>query len=145
MAYPYNNSLPIGYPYFAQPMAQPTQPTQQTQPIQQPIQQIRDGGFIAVRSEMEAMNYPVAPGMSVTFKNETAPYIYTKTMGFSQLDRPVFERYRLVKEEEQPKEEQATPITEYAEKDEIEAIRADIEDLKAKIEKLNGKKAKKDE
>lgn len=139
MAYPYNNSLPIGYPYFAQPMAQPT--TQQTQPVQQ----IRDGGFIAVRSEAEAMNYPVAPGMSVTFKNETAPYIYTKTMGFSQLDRPVFERYRLVKEEEQPKEEQPTPITEYAEKGEIEAMRADIEDLKAKIEKLNGKKAKKDE
>lgn len=28
-----------------------------------------------------------------------APYVYTKTMGFSQLDRPIFEKYKLIKEE----------------------------------------------
>ena len=37
----------------------------------------------------------------MTFKDETAPYIYSKTMGYSQLDRPVFEKYKLVKEETQ--------------------------------------------
>lgn len=70
----------------------------QTPSNQQPLQ-IQNGGFISVRSEQDARNYPVAPGNSVTFKDETAPYVYTKTMGFSQLDRPIFEKYKLIKEE----------------------------------------------
>jgi hypothetical protein len=55
--------------------------------------------FVSVRSEAEARNYPVGYGNSVTFKDETAPYVYSKTMGFSQLDKPVFEKYRLIKED----------------------------------------------
>ena len=70
----------------------------QTPSSQQPLQ-IQNGGFISVRSEQDARNYPVAPGNSVTFKDETAPYVYTKTMGFYQLDRPIFEKYKLIKEE----------------------------------------------
>ena len=66
---------------------------------QNPQPQIQNSGFVMVRSEMEARNFPVALGNSVTFKDETAPYIYSKTMGFSQLDRPIFEKYKLVKEE----------------------------------------------
>lgn len=70
------------------------------QQIQQQVQpQIQNGGFVSVRSIEEAYNYPVAPGNSVTFKDENSPYVYTKTRGFSQLDQPVFEKYRLVKEE----------------------------------------------
>ena len=65
----------------------------------QQIQPQQTSGFVSVRSEAEARNYPVAYGNSVTFKDETAPYIYSKTMGFSQLDRPIFEKYKLVKEE----------------------------------------------
>lgn len=74
-------------------------------PYQMPIQaptsqmQIQNGGIVFVNSEQEARNYPVAPGNSVTFKDETLPYVYTKTMGFSQLDQPVFEKYKLIKEE----------------------------------------------
>ena len=68
------------------------------QPVQNP-QQTQNNGFVSVRSEAEARNYPVAYGNSVTFKDETAPYVYTKTMGFSQLDRPIFDKYKLVKEE----------------------------------------------
>lgn len=76
------------------------QQQQMQSPSQMQIQQsVSNGGFVTVRSEMEARNYPVAFGNSVTFKDETAPYIYTKTMGFSQLDRPIFDKYRLVKEE----------------------------------------------
>ena len=55
--------------------------------------------FVLVRNEMEARNYPVAYGNSVTFKDETAPYVYSKTMGFSQLDKPMLEKYRLIEEE----------------------------------------------
>ena len=76
--------------------------TQQTQQILPTIPnqnqyQIQNGGFISVSSEEDARKYPVAPGNSVTFKNENAPYVYTKTMGFSQLDRPLFEKFRLQK------------------------------------------------
>lgn len=50
--------------------------------------------FVLVGSEIEARNYPVAYGRTVTFKNENAPYIYIKTMGFSQLEPPKFEKYK---------------------------------------------------
>ena len=55
--------------------------------------------FVSVQNEQEARAYPVAPGKSATFQDESLPGIfYTKTMG-SQFDRPVFEKYRMVKEE----------------------------------------------
>ena len=95
----YNNGFPVNYPQFY------PQNFQQVPP-QQNVQQIQNGGFIPVPSEDVARNYPVAPGNSVTFKNENAPYVYTKTMGFSQLDRPIFEKYKLVREEDAvPQEE----------------------------------------
>lgn len=83
------------YPNYFQPQQMPQMPMQQPQPQQ--VQQA--SGFVSVRSEAEARNYPVAYGNSVTFKDETSPYIYTKTMGFSQLDRPIFDKYKLVKED----------------------------------------------
>ena len=97
---------------------------------QQPVQnqQIQNGGFVAVRTEEEARNYPVAQGMSVTFKNETTPYIYTKTMGFSQLDRPMFEKYKLIKEEEEIEEESPA----FDVQAEITALWSEIDRLKAK-------------
>jgi len=61
--------------------------------------QPQTNGLISVRSVQEAMNYPVAPGNSVTFKDEGQPYVYVKTMGFNQMEQPTFKRYRLVEEE----------------------------------------------
>ena len=114
---------------------------------QQSQQQIQNGGFVSVHNENEARNYPIAPGNSVTFKDENAPYVYTKTQGFSQLDRPVFEKYRLVKEEEfQPqqvaqnaptsaeKTEQANNI-DYALKSDLKALWDEIEALKKQMPK----------
>lgn len=92
--------------------------------------QIQNGGLVSVRNVVEARNYPVAPGNSVTFKDENAPYVYTKTMGFSQLDRPIFEVFRLVKEEMAP-ETEAKPV-DY--RHEIDELRAEIEKLKKMIE-----------
>lgn len=90
---------------------------------QQP-QQIQNGGLVSVRNISEARNYPVAAGNSVTFKDENSPYIYTKTMGFSQLDRPIFEVFRLVKEDLASEVEVKTDY------------RQEIDELKAEIEKL---------
>ena len=102
----------MNYPYFY-----PNQNVQQFAP--------QDNGFVMVRSEMEARNYPVGFGKSVTFKDETAPYVYSKTMGFSQLDKPIFEKYRLVKEESEEK-----PVDNY--RNEIDRLWDEINALKEK-------------
>lgn len=138
MAYPY---YPATYnPGFNNPFVQ-----QQMQPQNQ---QIQNGGLISVRSEEEARNYPVAPGNSVTFKNESAPFVYTKTMGFSQLDRPVFERFRLVKEEAETATQTETKpkdidLSAYALKTDLAVILNEIDAIKAEINKKPAKKEKK--
>lgn len=85
------------YQYYPQ---QYQQNNQQMAGTQMSLPQQQFGGFVSVRNEMEARNYPVAPGNSVMFRDETAPYIYSKSMGYSQLDTPRFDKYRLVKEED---------------------------------------------
>lgn len=86
------------YPYFSQNVPNMGQ-LPQLQPYQ--AQNSTRSDFVVVRSEDEARNFPVAFGNTVTFKNESEPYMYTKTMGMSQLDRPVFEKYKLIKEQAQ--------------------------------------------
>lgn len=141
----------IGYPYQQQiqpncnyqQQAYPQAQNQQTQP------QIQNGGFIQVHNEDEARNYPIAPGNSVTFKDENAPYVYTKTMGFSQLDRPIFEKYRLVKEDDMPTQNppvsaeiaQQTNNIDYALKTDLTALQTEIDALKQRIEELTFKKS----
>lgn len=99
-------------------------------PYQFQQQQTQQTGFVSIRSEQEARNYPIAPGSSVIFKNENEPYIYTKTMGFSQLDMPVFDKYRLVKEETQ---EQAPDIL------------SELAEIRSRLEALERPKTRKKE
>ena len=101
------------------------------QNYQQNYQQ--NGGFVSVRNEMEARSYPVGFGNSVNFKDETAPYIYVKTMGLSQFDTPVFEKYRLVKEPITP--DNATEIMQMNNLP-YEELKAEIDGLKAEIKAL---------
>lgn len=98
-------------------------------------QQIQNGGFVSVRSAQEAFNYPVALGNSVTFKDETAPFIYVKTRGFSQLEEPVFEQFQLVKVDNSQKvaEPAEATSTEYALKSDISALKEEIDLLKKKV------------
>ena len=145
MAYSYypNNYNPYINAY--QPYQQNMQQMQpQAQTVQQP--QIQNGGFISVRSAQEAFNYPVALGNSVTFKDETAPFIYVKTRGFSQLEEPVFEQFQLVKVENQQKSSETVPMTNeteqkfdinnYALKSDLEALQSEINFLKKKVSDL---------
>ena len=118
MAYPYYpNNYTYGYP----------QVQQQIQP------QIQNGGFVRVANEDEAHNYPVAPGYSVTFIDDSASYCYTKTAGFSQFDKPVFKKYRLIAEDGTPQEN--TEMPEYALKTELDKLKAEFKKLKSKVEK----------
>lgn len=151
----YGNYFPVTYqpnyynqpnPYYQQMqqqqavMQQQQAQAQQQQQMQQPA--IQQSGFVPVRSEQEARSYPVAPGNSVTFKDENAPYCYVKTMGFNQLDQPTFERYRLVKEET-PVTAQNSPTTEdsaesskhtpYALKSDLAAIWGELDSLRGKL------------
>jgi hypothetical protein len=85
----YNNYFPPAYqpnyygnpnPYYQQmqqqammqQQAQQQAQQQQSQQMQQPT--IQQSGFVLVQSEQEARAYPVAPGNSITFKDETAPF-----------------------------------------------------------------------
>ena len=103
--------------------------------------QIQNGGFVCVSSEEEARKYPVAYGNSVTFKNENAPYVYTKTMGFSQLDRPLFEKYKLVKEEdtEEDKEDgdSSKPQKQYLLQEDLDPVVKDLKKLQTKIREMD--------
>ena len=101
---------------------------------------VQRGGFIRVQNEGEARAYPVAPGNSVTFINENAPYCYTKTVDFSQLDRPKFERYRLVKEED-PEAVPADPGHAVASSGDLEELRARVDELTARVDRLTDRKA----
>lgn len=123
MAYPYQP-----YPAFPNYPLYP-QPTQQSQTIQ--------NGFVSARTIEEAYNWPIAPGNSITFKIENAPYICTKTKGFSQLEQPIFEKYRLVKEEEEIKQEESGPdFSGYALKSDLDSVMKDITRLQKEIDTL---------
>ena len=139
----------MGFPYIP-----PYQQYQQMMPnYQQP--QSANGNIIPVPSEAVARNYYLAPGTSGTFINENEPYCYTKTMGLSQFDRPVFKRYRLVEETDEPQDAQSTSTTSATTqnstvipdsvKADIDALRALYDDLKLDVEILkediNGKSA----
>ena len=157
----YMTANPYYYPQNYQPIVQPQmiQPQQvQTTPqnVNQVPSQIQNGGFIPVRSESEARSYPVAPGTSVTFKHETAPYCYTKTLGLSQFEAPKFEKYRLVKEEEETdsSETKEDLSTIFATKEEIgkvvgvvkgiddviSALKSDVEAMKGDMYGMAGRK-----
>ena len=147
----YNNYFPATYqpayynqpnPYYQQ-MAQQQAMMQQTQQQsqQQQPQQIQQSGFVLVQSEQEARAYPVAPGNSITFKDESQPYCYVKTMGFNQLDRPVFEKYRLVKEDalSEPTQSPVTQSREKEDKDMRYALKSDLDELRAVIADMQEK------
>lgn len=113
---------------------------QNQQANQQPITpQVQRGGFVRVPSEYVARTWPVAVGDSVTFIDDNAPYCYVKTRSTSELDKPVFVRYRLVREDDPPAQPVAAPapepdLTAYATKADIDAIRNDMTLLKAQID-----------
>lgn len=88
--------------------------------------QPQQNNLVSVRNETEARNYPVAYGATVYFKDESAPFIYIKSMGFSQMEMPRFERYRREEEPVEIKEE--TSIDER-----IQALCADIDELKKAV------------
>ena len=121
----YNPYFSYQYPY-----------QQAVQPNYQQTNQIQSGGLVSVRSMEEAFNYPVAPGNSITFKDETQPFVYTKTKGFSPLEQPVFEKYRLVKVDDSQNVAQnppKTPETGFDAQKQVKLLWDEVNALKSKI------------
>lgn len=140
MAYPNYNyqQYTQGYPQQYQQNNQQMLPTQMSG-----AQQPQFGGFVSVRNEMEARNYPVAPGNSVMFRDETGPYIYSKSMGYSQLDTPRFDKYRLVKEEDTSvnvSEPHTDNLPTYALKSEFDALNELVNTLAEDVDLLKSKR-----
>lgn len=123
------------YPYYpTQPNAFPTQMSVgATQPTQS-IPQIQDGGFVTIPNADMVYNYPVAMGKCVTFKVEGKPIIIEKSMGFSQLDSPKIERYRLVKEENEVFETSEDSISE------LDKVKSDIKEIWGKLDEIENSK-----
>ena len=127
------NYNPYQY-YPTQTNAYPTQmnvgPTQPTQNIPQ----IQDGGFVTIPNADMVYNYPVAMGKCVTFKVEGKPIIIEKSMGFSQLDSPKIERYRLVKEDSENIDPDEHGMSE------LDKVKSDIKDIWGKLDEIENSK-----
>ena len=108
---------------------------------QYPQIQQQQVGFVRVQNENEARLYPVPAGQSITFIDENLPYCYVKSVDMSQLDRPKFERYKLVKEETVNSMPEAEKAPEYALKCDVDALTAKIEELRTEIDGLTIRKS----
>jgi hypothetical protein len=124
------------YPYPMYPTQNNAYPTNMNVgSTQQNVGTMQNGGFISIPNENMVATYPVAPGNCVTFKVEGQPIVLEKSMGFSQLESPKIERYRLVKEDYVEETSQNEPKT-----NELEEIKSDIERLWDEIDALKPKK-----
>ena len=139
MAYP-NPYFPTNYnPYpvqYPQVMGQNMQ-MQQTQP--------QSSSFIHVQSETQAREWAVDPNTSIKFIDDTKPYCYTKSMGASLLETPVFKRFKLAEEDisdnttnQSTTTTQQIDLSEYLTKAEFEEYRSVIEDMQKIVKELNG-------
>lgn len=99
----FNTPYPYQIPYYQQPMYQPYQPpVMAPQPTTQSAAQppVQNGGFVQVRSFEEVRNWPMAPGNTVTFIDESRTHMYTKTASYNQLEAPIITSYMIVRENE---------------------------------------------
>lgn len=130
--------------YYQQPINPYWQPQYQNFQAQQRQEQLdqlyaRPYSYNYVRDENEARNWPTAPGNHLVFENQNGQYFYTKSLGFSPNEKPVFAIY---KREDYVEPVQATeqieqnPLKEEfdsfksSNQLELEALRKDISDLK---------------
>lgn len=67
-------------------------------PYMQQYQQPQQTNFVHVQNEMQAREWAIALNSSITFIDDNQPYFYTKSMGVSQFEPPVFKRYRIVED-----------------------------------------------
>ncbi len=136
----YNNYYPTLYPNYnylsnQQPNYQPpvnmpaqTQPLPQTPNITQPI----TSGMIWVNNEQEAQNYLVAPNNAVALWDSNSPVVYVKQADAS--GRPFLKIYDLTERGASP--DTSKKALEYAEKEEVTAMKADFESIRNEMKTI---------
>lgn len=132
------------YPNLYSPYQTQQMPIQQPQAQQQP-QAVSNANsdsnaFISVRSKAEALNWHVAPGQSVSFKDESEPgRYYSKSRGMSQFDEPVFKSYHLVEDLDESSENQNEKRNDENTlklKEEMDKLIDKVNELSSTVEKL---------
>lgn len=142
----FGNQFPQqGFNAFTQMGMQQYPQMQQYQ--QMPQLQPQNSTFIHVQSAAQAREWTVAPNSSVTFIDDNAPYCYTKSMGMSMLEPPIFKKFRLVEEtddaqiqqpQEQPQQTQQFDMTAFMTKEEFEPYKVIIEEMQKIAKELTG-------
>ncbi len=102
-------------------------------------------GFMSVRGRDIAVNYPIAPGNTIFFKDETAPFIYVKTMGYSPLDKPTLDIYKREDLTVSPVTESKPSVKDNSEIDKLqEQITMILEDVEGIKRRLNTRPKRKE-
>lgn len=134
------------------PSANAYQPNFGNQPMQFQTQQNNQSIMSAVMpipNEQTARAYPLAPGYSQLFQDESAPFqFYLKAMGRTPLESSIFEKYKLVKEEavaapetpESGSKDKDIDLSVFLLKKEIRPLMEQIETLKKDLAMLKSKK-----
>lgn len=113
---------------------------QQYQQYQMPQQQ--GSTIIHVQSEAQAREWAVAPNSSTMFIDDTAPYCYTKSMGASQFEPPVFKRFKIIEDtpsqsaqntQEVPSASSQVCLDDYMTKAEFEPFKALLERIEKEL------------
>ena len=114
---------------------------QQFQPTQQ-FMQPQTNNIVHVQNEQQARAWTVAPNSSVMFIDDSSPHCYTKTMGMSQLEPPVFKCFKLVEVETSQQQvqepQQNTDLSAFMTKEEFEPYKAIITEMQKIAKELNG-------
>lgn len=121
----------MAYNNYYQGSYQPIYDTFTQQSSVTPVRQIQNVNFISVASKEYAFNYPVAPGTTMFFRDENAPFIYVKTMTYSPANPMIFETYRRVDDDVQIQQDSTTPDL----KSELDELREEVRSLKHEIDK----------
>jgi hypothetical protein len=95
--------------------------------------------FASFVNEDDVYNYPVAPGHTVCFRDESRKTIYVKSMGYPPYnDKPLVEKY--VREDDIVDED--VEVKDYIEKEEIEPILTQLNELKKELEDFKSERIK---
>lgn len=70
--------------------------------------------LIPTRGIEPVMSYPIVPGQTLHFIDETGPHIYVKTAGYPPFGQVTVDTYLLTKEGDVPGTQQAVPETQQA-------------------------------
>jgi hypothetical protein len=115
------------------------QPYPNQQPILQNYQQqmpIQNGGTINVGSEQEAVNYLLAPGTIMFFKDVNSDCIYERSRPYSQFEPTTFKKYVRVNEEVKPKVIDENPAVNYVTFNDFSELLNEFKELKNEMKSL---------